>query len=52
MAQDFPIDEGNFSFGDDDYGDLFTTQFTFCNVDTERVNEAVKFSNEIDGFDI
>ena len=44
----FPIDEGNLSFSDNEYGDIFLTQTPA--VDTQRAREASDFLANLDEF--
>ena len=43
MASNFPVNELNVSFSDEDVSSLFITQSTFRDVDTQEVNEAADF---------
>ena len=40
---DFPVDEGNLSFSDDECSSLFITQSSFNSISTQDVDDAVDF---------
>ena len=43
MGENFPVNESNLSFSDDDANALFITQSSFSDVKTQDVEEAVNF---------
>ena len=49
MASNFPVDENNLSFSDDDASSLFITQSTFRDINTQEVSDAVEFFDNITG---
>ena len=49
MAGNFPVDENNLSFSDDDVSSLFITQSTFHDISTQVVSEAVDFLDGLSG---
>ena len=49
MASEYPFDEKNLSFSDDDASSLFITQSTFSNVNTQQVSNAVDFFDNFGG---
>ena len=47
MGENFPVNESNLSFSDDDGNALFITQSSFSDVKTQDVEEAVNFLSGI-----
>ena len=45
---EFPVDEGNLSFSDDDSSNIFITQRTFQDVTTQEVDNAMDLFGLID----
>ena len=48
MAEKFPVDKGNLSFSDDDYGNLFISQSKVSTFNTQDANSAVDFFSNLD----
>ena len=47
MAADFPVDEHNLSFSDEEAARLFITQSTFHNIDTQEAYSAADFFDNL-----
>ena len=47
MAANFPVDEHNLSFSDEEAARLFITQSTFHNVDTQEADSVADFFDNL-----